>query len=170
MPWPGRGTCSRDMRMSKHVCTPRSTAVLGADRLPDAGDVPAFSFIRAWCSPNRCGCILLPGCSARVAVEEHEVRGYVVPARIAGRSQPVGRSPEQRVVSRAGAIRSRSVARGGPRRPSAIFIFPVRRRNARMHGRGICVDGRRAAAGRHCAALALSPARRIVTSPRCIRD
>ncbi len=54
-------------------------SILGANRLPNAGDVPAFSFTRAVLAESM---RLYPPAwlLARVAVEEHGVRGYLVPA------------------------------------------------------------------------------------------
>ena len=118
---------------------------------------------RAWSWRNRCGCThqhgSSPGWRSKITT-----RGATSCRRFARRAQPLGRSPER---ARTFRTRSDSTPTGGapaPQRPAAIFVFPVRRRIAWMHGRGVCVDGRGAAARRHRPAVALSTARRIAAS------
>ena len=93
----------------------------------------------------------------RVAVERHEARGFVIsPGSL------VVLSPW--VVHRDGRF-YRDPERFDPDRwtpeheqsPSPVCLFPVRRRFQRVHGRGVCVDGRHSHSRHNRPAVALPP-------------
>ncbi len=133
-----------------------------------AGDVPDLPFTRMVLAESM---RLYPPAwlLARVAVEDHEARGYVIPRGslvvlspwVVHRSRTYFLDPERFDPERWRAERHN----GRPR----FSYFPVWRRIARMHGRGIRVDGRSAARRHHRPAVALSTARRIVASGNASR-
>ena len=97
---------------------------------------------------------------ARVAVENHEARGYTISPGFLVVISPWVVHRSAAGLSGSGHLRPRPVERGGSERSSSLLVFPVRRRIARMYGGGICVDGRGSCPRCHRAAVALSPARR----------
>ena len=82
----------------------------------------------------------------RRAVNEYRIGGYIVPAALDRRHEPVDRAPRPAVLSGARALRSRSLDAGVQGGAAAVRLLPVRRRPAPVHRRIVRVDG--AGAGR----------------------
>ena len=99
-------------------------AVLGSGPPAECRRCAGAARSRAWCSQSRCGCIRLPGCSARVAVEEHECADTSFPPDRWSFCQPVGRSPEQHVTFPNPSDSTRPVARGSTRARPRFSYFP----------------------------------------------
>ena len=74
------------------------------------------------------------------------------PGRIADPDEPVGDAPRSALLARPGALRSRALAR--PRRPAALRLLPLRRRQPRVHRRELRLERGHRHPGRARTALA----------------
>ncbi len=152
MPSHGPGPCWRGIR--------RSSAAARGNRRVSSGPAATAPTMRrrcrthAWCLPNRCACIRLLAARSR---GDRAITTYADTRSRAGRWWLSARGPftGTTILSRARAIRPGSVVSRIPGRPPAVLVLSVRRRHARMHGRGLRVDGGRAAGRRVRAAMAL---------------
>ena len=108
-----------------------------AGRLPTAEDYPRLRYAEMVVAESM---RLYPPAWAvgRLALEEHEVGGYLTRPR-----QPVRHAPRPALLAGARTLRPRALHAGGESGAASVCILPLWRRPASLRGRGLRLDGGR---------------------------